>query len=70
MKTIGKRDDFKRSALMELPHLRASLMAPSFASAPEFAKKTWSKQLCWVSRDASFNEGSLADGRTVQQLSI
>ncbi|MNY40413.1 hypothetical protein D3C86_1751560 [compost metagenome] len=41
------------------PHLRASLMAPSLASAPLLAKKTLSKQLWSVSCRASLSIGSL-----------
>lgn len=41
------------------PHLRASLIAPSFASAPLFAKNTLSNTLCCVRRPASFAIGSL-----------
>src|SRR4051794_40092914 len=35
----------KAPPLCSLPYLRASLIAPSLASAPELAKNTWSKQL-------------------------
>jgi len=41
------------------PHLRASLIAPSLASAPVLAKNTRSKPECCVSRFASLAEGSL-----------
>ena len=40
----------KAPFLLICPHLRASLMAPSFASAPLLAKNTLSKQLFSVSR--------------------
>ena len=41
------------------PHLRASLSAPSFASAPEFEKKTWSSGECSMRSCASSIWGSL-----------
>jgi hypothetical protein len=46
-------------SLKRLPHLRASLMAPSLASAPEFVKKTRRKAECSVMRLASRSAGSL-----------
>ncbi len=50
---------FPAPLLCFLPHLRASLMAPSLASAPLLAKNTLSKQLCALSRPASLAIGSL-----------
>ena len=41
------------------PYLRASLIAPSLASAPELAKNTWSKQLFSTSACASLRLGPL-----------
>ena len=41
------------------PYLRASLIAPSLASAPELVKNTWSKQLKSTSAFASFRLASL-----------
>src|SRR6266403_3805780 len=41
------------------PYLRASLIAPSLASAPELAKNTWPKQLRSVRAFASFRLGAL-----------
>ena len=45
--------------LYSVPNLRASLIAPSLASAPEFAKNTWSKQLLATSALASLRLGPL-----------
>ncbi|MGY3110925.1 hypothetical protein ACVWW7_007552 [Bradyrhizobium sp. LM6.9] len=45
--------------LCRLPYLRASLIAPSLASAPELAKNTWSNALFATSACASFRLGSL-----------
>ncbi len=45
--------------LWRRPHLRASLIAPSFASAPELAKNTRSSGPCRVSSAASRSAGAL-----------
>ena len=42
-KRVVEGDDLVRAAALHRPHLRASLIAPSFASAPLLAKNTWSK---------------------------
>ena len=49
------------------PYLRASLMAPSLASAPELVKNTWSKQLCSVSAFASCEAGAVVERRARRQ---
>ena len=49
----------KAPPLFTCPHLRASLMAPSFASAPLLAKKTRSNTELAVNLEASAMDGSL-----------
>jgi hypothetical protein len=52
-------DNLVGAILAQGTYLRASLIAPSLASAPELAKNTRSKQLISVSAFASFKLVSL-----------
>jgi hypothetical protein len=59
MKGMIECDDFVGSPFARAPHLRASLIAPSFASAPLLVKNTRWKQLCATMRPASSIAGAL-----------